>query len=67
MSLARDVEEILTDKQGVLAERSNLLRLQRLIEAKREKGILPPKKSGLPSLQEMQRHGYNSLFGTRAP
>lgn len=66
MSLTRDVNEILTARRGVLFERSNLLRLQRLIEEKRERGILPPKKSCLPTLQETQHHGYNTLFGTRA-
>jgi hypothetical protein len=63
MELARIVEDILRGKKRLEDERPNLFRLQRLINEKREKGILPQNNHGLPTLQETERHSHDMIFG----
>ncbi|MBA4393139.1 MAG: hypothetical protein C0407_06275 [Desulfobacca sp.] len=60
MGIAKEVEEILKAKS--VEERLDISRLQRLISEKRAKGIIPPQKTGLPNLQDTERHSRNILF-----
>jgi hypothetical protein len=60
MSIAKEVEEILKAKP--VKKRLDISRLQRLISEKRAKGIIPPKRTGLPNLQDTERHSRNILF-----
>jgi hypothetical protein len=60
MSIVKEVEQILKGK--AVEKKPELSRLQRLIDEKRAKGVIPPKRSGLPNLQDTERHSRNILF-----
>jgi hypothetical protein len=43
-------------------KRPDLIRIKRLLDEKREKGIIPKKVSKVPTLQETERYGYKRFF-----
>jgi len=62
MSITRDFEELLKGTRDVEERQANVLRLKRLIDEKTAKGILPKKASKVPTLQEIERYGYDRFF-----
>ncbi|MBM4294742.1 MAG: hypothetical protein FJ126_07565 [Deltaproteobacteria bacterium] len=63
MSVIKDFEDLLTAKKEMEAKRPDLFRLKRFLEEKRQKGIIPKKDTKVPSRQETERYGYDTLFG----
>ncbi|GEM_PF-4654442 len=43
-------------------KRPALFRLKRFLDEKRERGIIKKKGTKVPSLQEIERYGYESFF-----
>lgn len=66
MTLTAELDEILRTEQETRHKLIGLTRLQNLIKEKKEKGILRKKTVCLPTLQETEQHGYNSLFANQA-
>lgn len=63
MSLKRDLEQLLKAGKNLEANRPDLFRWIRLLDEKRERGIVPRKISRVPTLQETERFGYEQFFG----
>ena len=66
MPLVNDFEKLLETTKDMEAKRPNLYRLKRMLDEKRQKGIVPKKTSKIPTIQETERYGYETFFGTRA-
>jgi hypothetical protein len=63
MSVTRDLEELLIAKRDVRDRYANVLRLKRLIDQMKEKGILTTRAPKVPTIQEIERYGYEMFFG----
>ena len=61
MSIVQEVKDLLKSTE----RKSELIRLQKLLEEKKAKGIIVPRTSVVPNLQDAERHSRNILFGNR--
>jgi hypothetical protein len=62
MSERKDFKNLLDVKRQMEDRRADLIRIKRLLDEKREKGIIPRKVSKMPTLQETERYGYKRFF-----
>ncbi len=62
MSERKDFKNLLDVKRQMEDRRPDLIRIKRLLDEKREKGIIPRKPSKVPTLQETERYGYKRFF-----
>jgi hypothetical protein len=62
MSERKDFKDLLEVKRKMEDRRPDLIRIRRLLDEKREKGIIPKKISKAPTLQEIERYGYKRFF-----
>jgi len=64
MSIAEEVKNVLDTNKEKNAKLANFARLRHFIREKRERGIITKKPTRMPSLQEIERYGYE-MFLTR--
>ncbi len=62
MSERKDFKNLLDVKREMEDRRPDLIRIKRLLDEKREKGIIPKKISRVPTLQETERYGYKKFL-----
>jgi hypothetical protein len=62
MSTTKEYENLLSSRKQMEDKRPGLFRLKRFLDEKREKGIVKKKGSKVPTLQEIERYGYESFF-----
>ena len=62
MSERKDFKNLLDVKRQMEDRRPDLIRIKRLLDEKREKGIIPRKVSKVPTLQETERYGYKRFL-----
>jgi hypothetical protein len=66
MTQTKDFEDLLKAKEKLEIRRPDLFRIKRLLDEKREKGIIPKKVAKVPTLQETERYGYERIFGKQS-
>jgi len=62
MSEREDFKDLLNSRREMEDRRPDLFRVKRLLDEKREKGIIPRKVSKVPTLQETERYGYKKFL-----
>jgi len=62
MSERKDFQELLNAKREMEDRRPDLVRVKRLLDEKKEKGIIPKKVSRVPTIQEIERLGYKKFI-----
>ena len=66
MPVVQDFENLLKATDEMEAKRPDLFRLKRLLDEKKQKGILFKKPSKVPTLQETERYGYETFFARQS-
>lgn len=61
MSIVEEVKDLLKSTE----RKSEFIRLRKLLEEKKAKGLIVPKTSVVPNLQDAERYSRNILFGNR--
>jgi hypothetical protein len=62
MATTKEYENLLNSRNEMENKRPALFRLKRFLDEKRERGIIKKKGTKVPSLQEIERYGYESFF-----
>lgn len=62
MSERENFKRLLNARKEMEDKQPDLFRLKRLLDEKREKGIIPKKVSKVPTLQEIERYGYKKFL-----
>jgi hypothetical protein len=65
MGLVEEVEQLKKKAEQLGEDRPSLLRLQRVIKEKSEKGIITKKSNRFPTLQDAEHFSYKILFAGR--
>jgi hypothetical protein len=62
LSERKDFKDLLDFKREMEDRRPDLIRIKRLLDEKRERGIIPKKISRVPTPQETERYGYKKFL-----
>ncbi|MFZ5452709.1 MAG: hypothetical protein ACOZF2_12710 [Thermodesulfobacteriota bacterium] len=62
MSERKNFKDLLDVKREMEDRRPDLIRIRRLLDDKRERGIIPKKISGVPTPQDTERYGYKKFL-----